>query len=444
MTPTSSTGPVSPAGQSAHGLNGSEATSVLDAQEANLADYLNRPVHEILSRLGVPSAGQAASPASGPGGETPSGPVNPMDPTQLIRPVTDALGTLGPGQFGNTDPTQIFSGISQALESAGQSVSQAVSSLGGVWQGLAATSAGAKTSATLADGAQLAGQATDLGQSLTTAAASVAQAQTRLIAIVDEFAAMIAAIGPNIVFPWGIAAVIEAANEAVTEATEAITETQTTLAAQAAHVSAVGAPVDVTSAPELSGGAAAFSAPVAATPLAGLGAQAIGPLVQLASSVASPVMEGVSAVTGAVQAGATRQPPASDGSGPNDQPAGAAGPTKGALAGAGSKPAGGGLNAGTQTRLAATSTAPATDPASASARGVVGEGAPVAMSAGPMTGGAPMGAGARAGADRGHNAAAFLHTSDHGDEVLGDLGTVAPPVIGERDTADASDLELGI
>ena len=58
--------------------------------------------------------------------------------------------------------------------------------------------------------------------------------------------------------------------------------------------------------------------------------------------------------------------------------------------------------------------------------------------------GAGHGAG-KAGVDgSGHNAAAFLHTSDQGDEIVGDLGNVAPPVIGEIDPNDSPDIELRI
>jgi len=58
--------------------------------------------------------------------------------------------------------------------------------------------------------------------------------------------------------------------------------------------------------------------------------------------------------------------------------------------------------------------------------------------------GAGHGAG-KAGADsNGHNAATFLHTSDQGGEIVGDLGNVAPPVIGEIDPNDSPDIELRI
>jgi hypothetical protein len=66
------------------------------------------------------------------------------------------------------------------------------------------------------------------------------------------------------------------------------------------------------------------------------------------------------------------------------------------------------------------------------------------MGAAPMMGGAPMGAGAKNSSGSRHNAAAFLHTSDQGDEIVGDLGSVAPPVIGEQVANEAPDIDLRI
>ena len=62
----------------------------------------------------------------------------------------------------------------------------------------------------------------------------------------------------------------------------------------------------------------------------------------------------------------------------------------------------------------------------------------------PMMGAGHLGLGARSGARSGHSAASFLHTSDLGGEIVGDLGNVAPPVIGELATRQDQDIELRI
>jgi hypothetical protein len=59
-----------------------------------------------------------------------------------------------------------------------------------------------------------------------------------------------------------------------------------------------------------------------------------------------------------------------------------------------------------------------------------------------MAGGGPMGAAGKAGANGRHNAASFLHIT--GDQIVGDLGSAAPPVIGQADPTERPDIELRI
>lgn len=470
---------------------------VIDANESNLAEYLNQPVDKALSRLGLPGSPQAAQPGSPPADPQPADPNNPNAvspgdnsalsslsslsslaalPLGLIGPVVEMLGMLGSGQFGDLDPTAMLGGIAQTLESAGQSVRHALGGLDGVWQGAAASAAAAKTTTVLANGSQVASQAESLSASLAEAAASVAQGEAQLVAIVNQFMATLAAIGPNIIFPWGWAAAIAAANQAVSEATSVMSQLQSALGAQAAHVSAVGAPVAVTSASDagttpgvvpssslatsaltarIPGTAlspmSAFTAPVGAA-ASGAGAPAGGasglgslaPMVGLATGLAMPAMEGVSAATsalgsagagqGAQLASATRQH-AGDGNPADVSHHGAGG--------------GGGHGGAGVPVIPAQSRLPTRLPAgeieetipAASESNVV---APVGMGGVPMMGGAPFARAANGGVGRSHSAAAFLHTSHQGDEIVGDLGGVAPPVIGVREAVPRPDIDLTI
>jgi hypothetical protein len=466
-------------------LVGSDPGPAINASESNLTDYLNQPVQSILGRLGVPHLPQAAAtPDPADSHAPPAGAGNSGMPgmltnllTQMIQPVTDALGMLGSGSFGNLDPTQMLGGISQAMESAGQQVQPAMAGLGAAWQGSASSAAGAKTSAALENGTQVANQSTALQNSLSTAVASVQQAQAQLVAILNEYSATIAAIGPNIIFPWGMAQAIAAANQAVTSATAVMTELQSTLATEEANTTAVGTPVSVTSVPQAGSTLAASVAPSAATSASRFGTNlaatpgaAAGAPAALASAPAAlasapaaaastpassfapmlmqaamPAMQGVGAATSAIQAGG------------QGGPAGAAAPgtaadaTGGGTGAAGRAAAGGG--AGTvapggispetiASRLAEAPSVPTTDvaPASMNTDAV----AHSSMGGAPLMGGAPMGAGARAGAGRSHSAAAFLHTSDQGDEIVGDLGSVAPAVLGHTDPVASPDIELRI
>lgn len=393
----------------------------LDAGLADLGSYLNEPVRTILSRFGpTPNRepGNPAEPAQ-QGGPTASPPAADDDPgagaegldlSQMIQPVTDALGKLGSGQMGQPDPLQSFDGIGSALESAGSGVQQALSGLGDDWQGEAAAAAQATTRDALTQGTQVADQAATLRSSLATATAAVQEAQARLIEIINVFWAKIAAIGPSIIFPWGIAAAIAAATEAVTSAGAVMAQTESTLGSQAAAVTAAAAPVDVTAMPGLQAGV-----------------QALSPLMSLATSIPSAAMSTTDSPTVAESA---------------EQAAAGGSPAPARAAGA----PGGGTGAGAAVRggPAPTLTAPAarthgaahaattTETPTAQAKSA----APAGAAGAPM-GGAPMGHHGKAGAVSGHSAAEYLHTSDQGSEIVGDLGSVAPRVIGEKDPLDS-------
>ena len=183
--------PVTPIGQLAQRVPGYDATPVIAAQEQSLQDFLNLPVREILDRLGLPPIADQ-KPAEQPPPESrpeQQPPANPMDPSALISPVTDALGTLGTGMFDGADPTTMLPAISKMLQSTGGSMAKSVNSVGDAWQGASGTAAAAKTTTAIANGAEVSAQSDALSSSLTAAAANVGQARVRLIAIITEFAA---------------------------------------------------------------------------------------------------------------------------------------------------------------------------------------------------------------------------------------------------------------
>jgi Transglycosylase SLT domain len=242
--------PVEQPGQPAANPPGSDPSPAIAAGEQGLLDFLNRPIQQILNQLPLqrfpqqPPAGQ--QPAADPQQHAdPAGMPSPFDPMQIISPVLGALGTLGSGLFPGLDPTQIFSGVADAIDGTAMPLQQARSSLAHDFQGGAGAAADAKTRAAVADGAAVATQADGLRENLSTAASDVAHARRQMIEIIDEFQAQLAAIGPAISTPSGRAAAIAAANKAHKEATAVMKELQSKLGTQAEKVSAIGAPVDV-------------------------------------------------------------------------------------------------------------------------------------------------------------------------------------------------------
>lgn len=430
--------PVNPTAQLAQYVPGYDPAPVIAAQEQSLQDYLNLPVKEVLARLGLPPIESAKAEEEGrpPEEQQPQDaapPASPMDPSALISPVTDALGTLGSGLFEGVDPTAMFQGITQAFQSTGGSLQQSLGSVDDAWQGASGTAAATKTATAIADGAEVGAQSDALRTSLATATADVAQARVRLIAIITEFQATLAAIGPSIIFPWGWAAAIAAANKAIASAAEVMTELQTSLGAQAAQVTAAGAPVDVAAAPQMSG-----------SPFAGMAS----PLMSMATKGAQAgIQAGTQAASAASQAASESAKNAGD---PAVAPiaGGAAGAAlAGGKASGGGGGAGGGGAGGTlaSRSIAASPMVQAETTAPNQSAAVRGSGGAGMAGAGMM--GAPYAPMAGQGANSSsntHSAASFLHTTDQGGEIVGDLGTSAPPVLGESDPNEPPDVELRI
>lgn len=449
----------------------SATAPVIAAQQQNLQQYLNLPVDQILARLGLNSFadGTRVDGMSPFGGESTNAapmavqsgaaPAAPMDPSALIQPVTSALGTLGSGVFQGLDPTQALGGITNAFQATGGSLQQALGSLGGAWQGISSGAATAKTAAAIANGSQVAAQADALRASLATATAEVGQARSQLIEIISEFQSTLAAIGPNIVFPWGWAAAIAAANHAITSTAEVMTQLQSSLSAEAAKVTAAGKPVPVTAAPQAAVAGPAGTAPMstaAAAGSAGSAGSASGGTGGLASSLMSAAPQALSYGTSALTQGLQSAMQAGNGSlasgrlaaAPLSEAAASAIPrSAGGAAGAAAHGAGG---AGGAATLAARSipTSAMVQPASGATAAEASSVRPAAAGtagAGVMGGGAPMApGGARLGAGGSHTAPSFLHTTDQGGEIVGDLGTAAPAVIGQSDPNAPPDVALRI
>jgi hypothetical protein len=425
--------PINPTGQLAQYMPGYDPAPVIAAQEQSLQDYLNLPVKEILERLGLPPFADGKPPEESLPPETP--PDEPpqasqMDPSALISPVTDALGTLGDGLFKDVDPTAMLQGISQVFQSTGGSMKQSLAAVDDAWQGAGGTAAAAKSAAAIANGTEVGAQSDSLKSSLTTAATNVAQARVRLIAIIAEFQATLAAIGPNIIFPWGWAAAIAAANKAIASTAEVMTELQTSLGAEAAKVTAAGTPLEITSAPQAA----------AASPTSSLAA----PLMQMAMKGAQAgIQAGTGAASAASQAAQQGSPD------PAAVAAGGAAPLapKGAGGAGGGAGGGGGGAGGGAPRSIASSAMVQPETATTTTQSGLRAGSAAGGSGGGMMGGAPYGPMAGQGAhnsSNSHTAASFLHTTDQGGQIVGDLGTAAPPVLGEADPNEPPDVELRI
>jgi cell wall-associated NlpC family hydrolase len=269
-------------GELAQQAPGFDAAPVIAAAERGLLDFLNTPTQQILGQLPLQRLPEQAPPGDPP-------PPSPFDPTQvispilgalgtglsglsgvdplgLITPVVNALGALGPGQFSGTDPTQKLRGVSNAFDRTSVPLQRATGAVAHDWQGSSGAAVNAKTRAAVANGAEVATQADGLRTNLSTAAANVAQARMRMVDIIDEYRATMAAIGPDVATPAGRHAAVAAANRASRDSTAVMTELQRTLGIQAQEVSKIGAPVPVTAPPESAAKAPSGPKPAPAKP----------------------------------------------------------------------------------------------------------------------------------------------------------------------------------
>jgi hypothetical protein len=434
---------------------------VVNQMENDLQAWLNRPVQDILNQFslgqlptggpdfpGLPGEGIPAelTGAAGPGG------MGGNFAGGLLKPVTDMLGTLGPGLFQGLNPTQMFSGITQAFQQAAGGVQQAMSQMmGGMggqgWSGAGAGAAAAKTGETLANGAAVAAQGTALGGEYSAAAANVAQGQARLLQILEECQHELEGLAAGL--PWTAANMVESASRASALATECITELESTLTSQAAATTATGAPVAVAQGPQMAMGMLG--------PMLSVGMSMIGPAMQMGMM---PLTMGVQAGTQALQAGMQAGTGLISSLGQAGQgaasPASALGHT-GRMVSA-THPSGGGHGGGGGIGATTPARNPASSPlvqnengaAAAAARSAIARptaGAAGMGGAGMMPGAAGYGGqGGKAGASGNHTAASFLHTTDQGGEIVGDLGHASPAVIGDTtiDPDDSPDIKLRV
>ncbi|MBJ8338586.1 hypothetical protein JGU71_06795 [Antrihabitans sp. YC3-6] len=398
---------------------------------------LDMPVNDILGNLGLPPLPQLPPMPPMPG--LPPLPV--IDLTLLLKPLTDLLGSFGTGQLDASgfDPSQIFTGISKALDTSISVGSAGLQALDKVWSSSASLAAVAKGTEAQANTAAVSTQGVNTSINIQTAAAIVAHGVALLQAIIAKFIGVVVATGPFLVTPPGQAVVLAAATESLAEGTIVVAETRAQLFGPTGAMTANGQQVPITNAPT---GTSPFA--IASTILDSVGK----PVSSLAST-------GLDQASTAIKSALAQPKPVS----PAD-PAKAAN-TAAAMKPGGKSPGGpGGPGLGSPgvpaTPLTPWNNAKTVSAGLMNANAPVGPSAPVRTAAefvgGTGGGMMPMGAaGAAAGMQRGAESVGdegirgYLVTSEHGDEVVGEIEGMAPPVVGEaesRATEEVPDREL--
>lgn len=421
--------------------------TVLDLlRQSAIGPALDKPVNQILADMGLPQL-----PAVAPAPPMPGLPPLPViDLASLFKPLTDLASTFGTGQLGSgggPDPTQLLEQISSSLQTAISLGSTGLQALDSLWQGMGSQAAVAKGTQAQADGANLSTQAAETKTGVVAASATVAKGAAEMTAVITKFAATVAAATPFLVTGAGQAVILAAATEALTEATVVVAETRGELGVHSANMTATGQPVPVTDAPSgINPLQIASQLLSTIAPLATQGVKAATDAAKqhvAAQKLAAETKEAELSATGGGAGGAALKPGGGGGGG-----VGLAGGGGGGIGGIGGVPVAP-LSPWTGTSSAGTSApaASSANPSGGGGRSVTGEvvqGGPGIMPMGAAgAAAAGMGMGRDAG-DAGSAVSANLVTAQHGDEVVGEIAGISPPVVGEADlrVSESPDKEL--
>ncbi|MBF6327524.1 hypothetical protein [Nocardia transvalensis] len=435
--------------------------SVLDLLRNSAAGpMLDRPVNDVLRDMGLPQLPDLS--ALPPLPDLPPLPV--LDLSVLAKPLTDLASTFGTGQFPSVaptpagapaqpeggatpaaapagapamDPSQLFSQISSVVQTVVSLGTSALQMAMQLWQGAGAAKAEEKGVQAHKDSVLVAEQSAETSLGLANAAGTVFRGSTMMSGIIAKYLTSLAAAGPFLVTPPGQAFVLAMSTETLAEAMAVVAQTRGELTVHSSTMAKTGRKVPVTAAPK------------GVDPM-----QMVSQLLQIVPALTSAATQGAQT---AAQVARTLDPPKPVASeydkagGPDKDLAKAAG-LGGAGGGGGAIGGGGGGGIGAAAAAAARPLSPWVDARSSGALGAAGAANPSAGTGGssPVRGtsntvatGAgspgmmPMGPMGAAGALAGRSAEETteglrgqLVTSQHGDEVVGDMAGASLPVVG--------------
>jgi hypothetical protein len=398
-----------------------------------VAPLLNQPVEHVLGQMGLPSLPQIPPLPPLPG----LPPLPQINPTALFKPITDMFAGFGTGQLGANgaiNPQTVLSTVSQGLTTA-LSLGSAGLSLLSLLQGLGSQAAQDSGTAAAGNGQSLAAQNTQINTGVGAASATIAAGSTQMALTAAQFASTMVALGPSLITPMGQMALLGAGVEAGTQAGAITAETKAQLAVHSAHMAQAGTPVSITAAP--SGGSGSVLSDLGqllnvAQPLISVAQQGFTGLTELATShAANPA--NLPKPLGNIDDKFTPAPTAA-GLGEAGLPGGggwsAEAEVDTPLTAYSGEKVGGAADAETAMPIEGETVAAAVDPMSS-----------------PMAPMAPMGAGLAsirgAGDMSGTSSHQVLVNAGHGNEVVGDIEGVAPPVVGGADwQSDSPDIAL--
>ncbi|MGW4248845.1 hypothetical protein [Nocardia sp. NPDC004722] len=256
--------------------------TVLDELRASpVGPYLDTPVADVLSNIGMPQLPQLPS-ISLPdlsGIQLPTLPT--IDLTSLISPVTSLLQSFGTGTSSSFNPASILTSLISALTSATSASKSATSTVMNSWTGDAATAAQDKSNTVEAQSGEVAAQGAQQHLILAAAQAIVAEGYGEMTALIGQFIAQVTGAVALLATPAGIPWLIETATTTINAGMAIAAKTSLQLAGSTAQITEAGTKIIIAGAP--------FASNIES--LVNMVGTALQPITSVAPTVAEKVVE---------------------------------------------------------------------------------------------------------------------------------------------------------
>ncbi|MGW4351654.1 hypothetical protein ACWELJ_06130 [Nocardia sp. NPDC004582] len=226
--------------------------TVLDGLRGSpIGPYLDTPVSDVLSTMGLPQLPQlpALQLPDLSGLQLPTLPT--IDPTALIQPVTSLLQSFGTGSLSNSsfNPATILTSLVSALTSAMSASKSATSTVMNTWSSEAATKAQETSNLVETQSGTVAAQGAQQHAILIAAEAIVGEGYAEMTALIGQFIAQVTAATALIATPAGIPWLIATATETINAGLAIAAKTKLQLAGSTAEIVEAGTKIMIAGAP---------------------------------------------------------------------------------------------------------------------------------------------------------------------------------------------------
>ncbi|GAB0104465.1 hypothetical protein JMUB6875_34390 [Nocardia sp. JMUB6875] len=273
--------------------NPSNPTVLDELRSSPIGAYLDTPVADVVSNLGLPQLPQLPSITLPDlsGIQLPTLPT--IDVTTLIQPVVSMLQSFGSGVLNSGfNPLTILTSMVSALTSSASQSKAATATVMNSFTGDAATAAKLKSETVESQTGEVALQGANQRAILGVAQGVVAAGNAQMVALINKFILQVTGSIALLATPAGLPWLIETATETIAEGMAIVADTQVALAGPTADIVAAGTKIMIAGAPVASNIESLFN----------MVGTALQPIASVAPTVAEKVVEkGASVVSTGAQ-----------------------------------------------------------------------------------------------------------------------------------------------